>query len=107
MQLEIPRGPPPTGRPPGSGPIRDARGSRRQSEQRGLQPRDAVYVSWTKSRRQLRFTKIGDQNLERAYRTLDFTRSGGSQKASNGGNRSPRRVGARKPFRIIRPNLFP
>jgi hypothetical protein len=35
----------------------------------GLQPRETVYVSWTPSRHRLRFTKTGDENLERAYRT--------------------------------------
>ena len=38
-----------------------------QSE--GLQPREAIYVSWTPSRHRLRFTKTGEENLERAYRT--------------------------------------
>ena len=42
---------------------------RRWAQQRGLQPRETVYVSWTKSRHRLRFTKTGDQNLERVYRT--------------------------------------
>lgn len=35
----------------------------------GLQPRETTYVSATSSRRRLRFTKTGDKNLERAYRT--------------------------------------
>ena len=38
-----------------------------QSE--GLQPRETIYVSWTPSRHRLRFTKTGEENLERAYRT--------------------------------------
>jgi len=42
---------------------------RRWAERRGLQPRETVYVSWTKGRHRLRFTKTGDENLERAYRT--------------------------------------
>ncbi len=42
---------------------------RRWAERGGLQPRETVYVSWTKSRQRLRFTKTGDENLERAYRT--------------------------------------
>jgi len=29
----------------------------------------ARYVSWTPSRHRLRFTKTGEENLERAYRT--------------------------------------
>lgn len=42
---------------------------RRWAERGGLQPRETVYVSRTKNCHQLRFTKTGDQNLERAYRT--------------------------------------
>jgi len=42
---------------------------RRWAERSGLQPRETVYVSRTNGRRRLRFTKTGDQNLERAYRT--------------------------------------
>jgi hypothetical protein len=42
---------------------------RRWAQRRGLQPRETVYVSWTKDRHRLRFTKTGGQNLERAYRT--------------------------------------
>jgi hypothetical protein len=39
------------------------------AENTGLQPRETVYVSWTPNRHRLRFTKTGDENLERAYRT--------------------------------------
>jgi hypothetical protein len=39
------------------------------AELNGLLPRETVYVAWTKSHHPLRFTKTGDQNLERAYRT--------------------------------------
>jgi hypothetical protein len=42
---------------------------RRWAEQNGLQPRETVYVAWTPRRQRLRFTKTGDENLERAYRT--------------------------------------
>lgn len=35
----------------------------------GLRPSETVYVSWTKDRRQLRFSKSGNPNIERAYRT--------------------------------------
>jgi hypothetical protein len=42
---------------------------RRWAEQSGLQPRETVFVSWTPSRHRLRFTKTGDENLEREYRT--------------------------------------
>jgi hypothetical protein len=38
-------------------------------ESEGLRPSETVYVSWTKDRRRLRFSKSGDPNLERAYRT--------------------------------------
>jgi hypothetical protein len=41
----------------------------RWAEVKGLQPRETVYVAWTPGRRRLRFTKTGDENLERAYRT--------------------------------------
>ena len=34
-----------------------------------LQPRETIYLSWTPDRHRLRFTKTGDQNLERTYRT--------------------------------------
>lgn len=42
---------------------------RHWAERHGLQPRETVYVSWTPRRHRLRFTKTGDDNLERAYRT--------------------------------------
>jgi hypothetical protein len=35
----------------------------------GLKPSETVYVSWTRKRHPLRFTKTGDQDIERAYRT--------------------------------------
>jgi hypothetical protein len=38
-------------------------------ESEGLRPSETVYASWTKDRRRLRFSKSGDPNLERAYRT--------------------------------------
>ena len=34
-----------------------------------LVPGETVYVAWTRDRHRLRFTKTGDINLERAYRT--------------------------------------
>jgi hypothetical protein len=34
-----------------------------------LTPSETVYVTWTRDRHRLRFTKTGDPNLERAYRT--------------------------------------
>ena len=43
-----------------------------QSE--GLQPRETIYVSWTPSRHRLRFTKTGEENLERLPDALDLTR---------------------------------
>jgi hypothetical protein len=42
---------------------------RNWAEREGLQPSETVYVAWTQNRHQLRFTKTGDENLERAYRT--------------------------------------
>jgi hypothetical protein len=36
---------------------------------RGLRPREAVYVARTRDRRQLRFSRSGDTSIERAYRT--------------------------------------
>ena len=42
---------------------------RRWAESAGLRPSETVYVSWTKDRRRLRFSKSGDPNIERAYRT--------------------------------------
>jgi hypothetical protein len=35
----------------------------------GLTPSETVYVAWTRDRHRLRFTRTGDVNLERAYRT--------------------------------------
>ncbi len=35
----------------------------------GLTPSETVYVAWTRDRHRLRFTKTGDVNIERAYRT--------------------------------------
>jgi hypothetical protein len=34
-----------------------------------LTPSETVYVAWTRDRHRLRFTKTGDINIERAYRT--------------------------------------
>lgn len=42
---------------------------RRWARSRGLRPSETVYVSWTKDRRRLRFSKSGDPGIERAYRT--------------------------------------
>lgn len=39
------------------------------AESTGLRPSETVYVSRTRDRRQLRFSKSGDPNIERAYRT--------------------------------------
>ncbi|GAB3951103.1 hypothetical protein GCM10029976_086920 [Kribbella albertanoniae] len=39
------------------------------AESAGLRPSETVYVSWTRDRRRLRFSKSGDPNIERAYRT--------------------------------------
>jgi hypothetical protein len=39
------------------------------AESEGLRPSETVYVSWTRDRRRLRFSKSGDPNIERAYRT--------------------------------------
>jgi hypothetical protein len=39
------------------------------TESAGLRPSETVYVSWTRDRRQLRFSKSGNPNIERAYRT--------------------------------------
>lgn len=39
------------------------------AERNGLQPRETVYVASTPNRPRLRFTKTGDHNVERAYRT--------------------------------------
>lgn len=35
----------------------------------GLRPSETVYVSWTRDRRRLRFSKSGNPDIERAYRT--------------------------------------
>jgi predicted RecA/RadA family phage recombinase len=35
----------------------------------GLRPSETVYVSWTRDRRRLRFSKSGDPDIERVYRT--------------------------------------
>lgn len=42
---------------------------RHWAENAGLRPSETVYVSWTRDRRRLRFSKSGDPNVERAYRT--------------------------------------
>jgi len=34
-----------------------------------LTPSETVYVAWTRDRHRLRFTRTGDVNIERAYRT--------------------------------------
>jgi len=39
------------------------------ARQHGLTPSETVYVSWTRDRRRLRFTKTGDTHVERAWRT--------------------------------------
>lgn len=39
------------------------------AESEGLRPSETVYVSWTRDRHRLRFSKSGDPNVERAYRT--------------------------------------
>jgi hypothetical protein len=41
----------------------------RWAESRGLIPRETVYISRTRDRQQLRFTKSGDSDVERVYRT--------------------------------------
>lgn len=38
-------------------------------ESEGLRPSETVYVSWTRDRHRLRFSKSGDPNIERAYCT--------------------------------------
>lgn len=35
----------------------------------GLRPSETVYVSWTRDRRRLRFSKSGNPNIERVYST--------------------------------------
>lgn len=42
---------------------------RRWAEARGLRPSETVYTTWTPARQRLRFSKSGDPNIERAYRT--------------------------------------
>lgn len=42
---------------------------RRWAQDRGLRPSETAYVSWTKPRRPLRFSKSGAPDIERAYRT--------------------------------------
>lgn len=39
------------------------------AESEGLRPSETVYVSWTRDRHRLRFSRSGDPNIERAYRT--------------------------------------
>jgi hypothetical protein len=39
------------------------------TESEGLRPSETVYVSGTRDRHRLRFSKSGDPNIERAYRT--------------------------------------
>lgn len=39
------------------------------AESEGLRPSESVYMSWTGDRHRLRFSKSGDPNIERAYRT--------------------------------------
>jgi hypothetical protein len=39
------------------------------AEQHGLNPSETVYVAWTRDPHPLRFSKTGDPNIERAYRT--------------------------------------
>lgn len=39
------------------------------AESAGWRSSETVYVSWTKDRRKLRFSKSGNPNIERAYRT--------------------------------------
>jgi hypothetical protein len=39
------------------------------ARQHGLTPSETVYVSWTRDRHRLRFTKTGDTHLERAWQT--------------------------------------
>lgn len=48
-----------------------------------LLPSEAVYVSWTKDRHPLRFSKSGDPNIERAYRTHRVSPALSKRKASN------------------------
>ena len=39
------------------------------AQHHGLTPSETVYVSWTQDRRRLRFTKTGNDHVERAWRT--------------------------------------
>lgn len=39
------------------------------AESAGPRPSETVYVSWTRDRRRLRFSKSGNPDIERAYRT--------------------------------------
>lgn len=39
------------------------------AESEGMRPSETVYVSWTRDRHRLRFSRSGDPNIERAYRT--------------------------------------
>jgi len=39
------------------------------AQHHGLTPSETVYVTWTRDRRRLRFTKTGDDHIERAWRT--------------------------------------
>lgn len=45
------------------------RALRRWLEAQGLSPRQVPYRAQTRDRRQLRFSKSGDRNIERAYST--------------------------------------
>lgn len=42
---------------------------RNWAESAGLRPSETDYVSWTRDRRRLRFSKSGEPSIERAYRT--------------------------------------
>jgi hypothetical protein len=48
---------------------RAMRAFRRWAVSRGLNPRETVYVSWTRDRHRLRFSASGREAIERAYRT--------------------------------------
>jgi hypothetical protein len=39
------------------------------AQHNGLTPSETVYVTWTPDRRRLRFTKTGDEHIERGWRT--------------------------------------
>ncbi len=75
---------------------------RRWAQQRGLQPRETVYVSWTKSRHRLRFTRTWSVSTGHTgshpiwWQPSDIKR----ERNRSHGDR------ARQPFGIIRPNLF-